>query len=208
MNAENYTNEQAQGPTLTTHSRRRTGKIARLPRKLRELINHLLDEGTPYTQIITALQQSTEPLLPYSISVRNISNWHDGGYQDWVQHQEQLQLAAAKFDLALKLARGEHSVALEELPVHLATVRICEFLSKLALVDVTDPAERAAYLRLLSLLPRITKAAAPYMSPSPVAKTSTTQSPAPTAQSGPVTQESIPLPLTSPNPTYGNLRKV
>ena len=141
----------------TNNSRRRNGKIARLPKKLRDLVNELLSDGATYAQIVQRLNESTDPPLPHEIFEKNISTWHDGGYQEWLQHQDRLDLLASKLDFALDLARNSQPEKLQELSLQLAAIRMCEFLSQLAIADPqTDP---AIYLRLLCALPRISKEA-------------------------------------------------
>src|SRR5512133_483000 len=143
-------------PLCTPHpafQKRRTGKIARLPRKLRDLINELLSDGLPYAEIIQRLKESSDPPLPYDISEKNLSNWHTGGFQDWERHQDRMDLMATKFDSAMDLAQTTEPHKLQELSLQLAAVRMCEFLSDMAIADPqTDP---LIYLRLLSALPRI-----------------------------------------------------
>ena len=70
------------------HQHPRNGKIARLPESIRENINHRLDDGVRYRDIIAKLQQ-LQPPLPYAISEMNLSNWYHGGYQDWRRKQEE-----------------------------------------------------------------------------------------------------------------------
>src|SRR5580765_8621041 len=60
--------------------RRPRGKIANLPKVLRDRVNAMLDDGFTYGQIIEKLKQSTDPPLPYPISEMNLSNWEDHGY--------------------------------------------------------------------------------------------------------------------------------
>ena len=70
------------------HQHPRNGKIARLPESIRDYINHRLDDGVRYRDIIAKLQQ-LQPPLPYAISEMNLSNWYHGGYQDWRRKQEE-----------------------------------------------------------------------------------------------------------------------
>ena len=42
------------------------GKIARLPKPLRQKINTMLDDGVAYPAIILKLQESADPPLPYA----------------------------------------------------------------------------------------------------------------------------------------------
>jgi hypothetical protein len=74
------------------HHRWHNGKIARLPEPTREHINVMLRDGFRYRAIIQALGPPGGPFLPYPISEMNMSNWFRGGHQDWLRHQQYLQL--------------------------------------------------------------------------------------------------------------------
>jgi hypothetical protein len=67
---------------------RGNGKIAQLPKVLRDQVNRMLDDGVPYKAIIEKLEQSSDPPLPYKILEMNISRWKDNGYQKYLRHQE------------------------------------------------------------------------------------------------------------------------
>ena len=78
----------------------RTGKIARLPRAIRQQLNHRLQEGEsgpvlvawlnslPETQALLATDFAGKP-----IRTQNLSEWRNGGYRDWLLQQEALELA-------------------------------------------------------------------------------------------------------------------
>lgn len=70
-------NSKIQNPS----ERRCRGKIARLPKPLRDLVNRLLDDGQPYRIIIQKLEASTDPPLPYPVIEMDISRWYNKGYQ-------------------------------------------------------------------------------------------------------------------------------
>lgn len=67
--------------TLTTYpqisvlnpplSSRRNGKIARLPKESRDIINRMLDDGIPYHVIIDELGEAGEVL-----NTQNLTNWN------------------------------------------------------------------------------------------------------------------------------------
>jgi hypothetical protein len=69
------------------HSRCRNGKIARLPRAVREAINLMLLDGFHYREVIANLEKTGYR----GISLQNLSGWFKGGYQDWLQRQDELQ---------------------------------------------------------------------------------------------------------------------
>ena len=63
----------------------RNGKVARLPEPIRARINQMLENGQPYHAIIRHLNE-TQP-LPYPLSKMNLSNWFQGGYQDYLRQR-------------------------------------------------------------------------------------------------------------------------
>ncbi|HEV2392374.1 MAG TPA: hypothetical protein VG146_08425 [Verrucomicrobiae bacterium] len=70
--------------------RLRNGKIARLPKLERDMVNKLLHNHIPYAKIVWALSDRG-----ITVTERNISNWRTrGGYNEWcVQQDNQLRLA-------------------------------------------------------------------------------------------------------------------
>lgn len=78
----------------------RTGKIARLPRTIRLELNHRLADGEPQKKLVTWLNSLPEvqailaehfeakPIRP-----QNLSEWKQGGYQDWLFQQEAREIA-------------------------------------------------------------------------------------------------------------------
>src|SRR5690242_15449076 len=65
---------------------RRKGKIARLPLKIRQVVNEMLEDGTTYPRIVEHLTGLGYP----DICERNVSRWYLGGFQDWKREQERL----------------------------------------------------------------------------------------------------------------------
>ena len=76
----------APSPALRSRNiSRRNGRIARLPKNVRDMISHMLADGVPHKRILVALEE----LEITGISLRNISNWATrGGYQEWVEEQK------------------------------------------------------------------------------------------------------------------------
>jgi hypothetical protein len=63
--------------------RTRNGKIARLPKLERDLVNKLLHNHVPYSKIVWALSERS-----ITVTERNLSNWRTrGGYQEWCAEQ-------------------------------------------------------------------------------------------------------------------------
>ena len=72
----------------------RTGKIARLPKPIREQLNARLENGEPGTSLVTWLNQLpevqkiiTDQFAGLPIRPQNLSEWRQGGYLDWIRHQ-------------------------------------------------------------------------------------------------------------------------
>ncbi len=77
------------------------GKIARLPRAVRAQLNPRPLDGEEGKQIagwLNSLPEVNERLAELfegrPINEQNLSNWRQGGYEDWLAHQEILALAA------------------------------------------------------------------------------------------------------------------
>ena len=78
----------------------RRGKIARLPRAIREELNHRLDEGEPQKNLVgwlNSLPEVTEILRVHfegkAIRPQNLSEWKQGGYRDWRAQLEARDIA-------------------------------------------------------------------------------------------------------------------
>src|SRR5882762_3246113 len=62
----------------------RNGKIARLPKLERDLVNRMLYNNLPHSKIAAALDE-----IGIRVTQRNISNWKTrGGYNEWCAEQE------------------------------------------------------------------------------------------------------------------------
>lgn len=91
--------------------RTRQGKIARLPRVIREVINHRLADGQTAAEILAwvNVQPKVRKILEQhfdgvDISPQNLSEWRGGGYLDWCEQREQedqiRRLSELSYDLA------------------------------------------------------------------------------------------------------------
>ncbi len=77
----------------------RNGKIARLPKAVREKLNELLAEGVPGNKLIEWLNGRPEvkevlaaEFFGEPVSHMNLTRWKQGGYQDWILQQETREL--------------------------------------------------------------------------------------------------------------------
>jgi len=75
----------------------RTGKIARLPREVRDQLNRRLSDGEQQSRLVDWLNSLPEVQAVLKadfderpVSEQNLSEWKQGGYRDWVLQQEAL----------------------------------------------------------------------------------------------------------------------
>jgi len=115
----------------------RNGKIARLPREVREEVNRRLRDGEPGPKLLAWLNAlpAARALLAAEfggreVSEQNLSEWKQGGYCDWLRHQDELALARELATDAAELKRSSRTV----------------------LSDVAAPLVTAKYLRMLQEL--------------------------------------------------------
>ena len=109
----------------------RTGKIARLPHKIREELNRRIQDGQPGTELVTWLnslrkvnavlkkQFNSQP-----INAPNLSDWMDGGYRDWLTLQETVDLLHLMQDNSEELTQAANSTPLSDLLAHRLAARI------------------------------------------------------------------------------------
>src|SRR4051812_9355625 len=75
--------------------RRRNGKIARLPREVREQVNRMLDDGLPHAEIISRLGEHGKDL-----NRQNLINWEEGGFREWLRDEPWLAELHGTVDFA------------------------------------------------------------------------------------------------------------
>ena len=134
----------------------RNGKIARLPRNIREQLNHRLSDGEAGGRLVDWLNKLTEVrhLLAEDfdgrdINEQNLSEWRQGGYQDWLKQQDRRCMVRQLAEDAGQLHEDADGL---EVSHHLAAVLTVELAesAKALMTTITDPAER--WVRLGELL--------------------------------------------------------
>jgi hypothetical protein len=133
-------------------ARRRRGKIARLPRNIREQINAMLDDGLPHADIIARLGEYGK-----NINRQNLINWQQGGFEDWLKDQPWLDELHASLDFATNILDDSDSPKIREASLVIAVKQMYELIKsfepaefKQQLAD--DP---AAYSRILNSLAKL-----------------------------------------------------
>jgi hypothetical protein len=132
----------------------RNGKIARLPYSIRDLLNRRLhngEQGTKLVKWLNGLSGVQEVLAGEfggrSISKQNLSEWKQGGYCEWLAHQDALERARS-----MAADAGELTVAAGALADHLAIVLAARYAAALTQWDANPNGTPAQSIRTLRAL--------------------------------------------------------
>ena len=144
--------------TLTpSYPMKRTGKIARLPRTLRDQLNQRLYNGEPGVELIkwlNALPEVQALLAEHfngvPISPQNLSEWNNGGFLDWLAIQDLLE-SAREFAADAAQLPGFTDGHLADCLAHTITARYAVLLNKMPLDGPIPPDVLAQYNLLLRL---------------------------------------------------------
>jgi hypothetical protein len=124
----------------------RNGKIARLPRDIRNQLNRRLDDGEPGVQLVTWLNSLPEAqavlkaeFAERPISEQNLSEWKTGGYRQWLDQQEAKELVPLLTDEADELDPATGPPLTDRMAVWLAA-RLMVVVRRLAVADLDDAA--------------------------------------------------------------------
>jgi hypothetical protein len=130
----------------------RKGKIARLPAQIREEVNQRLYNGETGPRIIAWLHTQPEVLAVLDehfgeepITAQNLSEWRQGGYQDWLARRERVENLGVLSEYALKLAKAGGSIS--DGAAAIAGGKILEYLEAVEGEDTLDAAIALAKLR-------------------------------------------------------------
>lgn len=129
----------------------RTGKIARLPREIREQLNRRLQDGEAGVRLVDWLNSLPQAKLALAvdfggreINEQNLSEWKNGGYLQWLGHQEVMAKAQELADRS-----GELQEAVPELTEHLAATVAGRFAAALVEWDGQSSPKTMRELRTL-----------------------------------------------------------
>ena len=121
------------------------GKVARLPAKIRNEVNELLYDTTPYTKIIAWLEEQGHP----GFNEMNISRWREGGYQAWLVAQERSDHREFIHELAEQTKSNDPTF--QDAAIHLAQLQFFEALNRLEGADLAQMVKenRKEFIQLL-----------------------------------------------------------
>jgi hypothetical protein len=156
-------NQAANNGARDTNDHRGNGKIARLPKALRDQVNAMIRDGLAYQAIRDRLQDAGHPELSH-ISDQNFYNWKSAGYRRWLREQEWRDDMKQTRAEALECIGGEDDSKLEHVALKTASMRLYQLFKQFDAIDFSASVENKpeAYTRLFSALPRITREALRY----------------------------------------------
>ena len=97
-----------------------------MPRAVRDEVNRMLDDGQGYKKIIEWLAANGHP----GVNHDHISNWKDGGYQDWVELQLELARQEKVHELSYKIATANEGNKTQEAAIQIAANFLFEVFRK------------------------------------------------------------------------------
>ena len=128
----------------------RNGKIARLPKPVRDTVNRMLFNHVPQERIVGALEE-----IGFNVTQRNISNWKtQGGYREWCLAQEYAIQLHNHQDNLLDTIRRHDASELPEIGLQAAATQLSQFFltPDAAKLLASNPEE---YERRVSMLNRV-----------------------------------------------------
>lgn len=119
-------------------SRARQGKIARLPRAIREAVNRRLEDGQAASEILPWLNSLPEVVAVLdsrfageAVSEQNLSGWRSGGYLDWTRQRDREDNLRLLADYSHRLAQAG-GTSLAKGAANVAAGHILEVLETIA----------------------------------------------------------------------------
>ena len=125
----------------------RNGKIARLPKTIREELNHRLEDGNsgpgllewlnslPEVQTLLEAEFNSQP-----INETNLTAWRQGGYLDWLRQQEMLDHLSWMIERSRDLEQEDADGRLCDQIAQVATLELAAQLRQLDAIE--DPEKR------------------------------------------------------------------
>lgn len=140
----------------------RKGKIARLPRHIRDQLNHRLDDGEQGTRLVEWLNSQDDVKLVLEqdfdarpITEQNLAEWKQGGFLDWQKHQESRDWVRLMTDDASELAEDTGVMPLSDRLSSMAALTLGKIMGELAAHAPSDKARRDDFFRVLKELARL-----------------------------------------------------
>jgi hypothetical protein len=140
----------------------RKSKIARLPRHIRDHLNRRLDDGEPSVKLVDWLNSQAdvrrvlaEDFDGRPINEQNISDWKQGGFLDWQQHQECRDWVRVVADESGDVSEDAGIMPLSDHLSTMATFALGKVIRRLSSEAPSDAKKLDDLLRVLKELARL-----------------------------------------------------
>jgi len=133
----------------------RKGKVARLPKALRDRVNWMMLDSVPYLQIIDRLGPHGKDLTENCLST-----WKAGGHQDFLKELRLLDEYRVRHELTLDLAREDPGIDVFHSAQKIAASLIGQAVAEVGAASLRQAiqANPLNLLRMLNSLSRVTAA--------------------------------------------------
>ena len=133
---------------------RRKGKVARLPKVVRDELNQMILDGVSYPDILQTLGAKAAGLNEV-----NLSNWKAGGHQDWLRQQLRLEHLHSRHELALDILRESAGTTIQEASRQVVAAQLCEIMVEFDPTYLLGHLQQKPelYTRLISGLARLSE---------------------------------------------------
>jgi hypothetical protein len=132
----------------------RVGKIAQLPKSIRDDLNQRLENGKQGPELLKWLNSlpETQELLAEKfdampINRQNLTEWRQGGYEDWLRHQQREQRIQRVIEEGADL---EHIEGPSDLFENCARIAVAEWMADMDTLHELRGEERSKRLRALT----------------------------------------------------------
>jgi hypothetical protein len=133
----------------------RTGKIARLPQEIRELLNQRLCDGQPAKHLLKWLNNLPEvnailkkEFKSSPITAGNLTEWKNGGYEDWKREQAIGRQLGAITGITPETLRAQEGGVIDQMAVFFAAHMLASLKSLPATADPDNSAKLWRELRI------------------------------------------------------------
>ena len=134
----------------------RNGKIARLPQAVRNTLNQRLGDGEQGKQLVAWLNELPEvrrvmeaQFQGKPVTEQNLSEWKQGGYQDWLRHQEALEFARTAKEQAQELAEETGPAPMTDVLSASVALLLAKMIRQLEQTPDATPETRQEVLALI-----------------------------------------------------------
>ena len=134
------------------------GRIARLPKALRDQVNNWILDGVSYPDIIQRLGEDGQGLRP-----NNLYQWKKNGHQNWLLQREFLAEITSKSEFSADIASAPDSLRLHEAGLRIAGSQILDHFMRFGVGSETagppSQSQTEQLSRLCNALSRLSREA-------------------------------------------------